>query len=544
MPPVIDPLINSYLKRTSHGRFSSIKRISFIFVVLAFLSGAGIFFFKVYNYLLTFNLFGQSLIFRIMENLLLIFFFMILFSNFLTAMTTYFRSPEVELLFSLPLRPERVLRLRFLETGLYASWASLTVVIPMLLSYGVVIGFGMDEAVLILIAVLLYTGIGAALGSLLLLILLKLFPGLGNRFSIAAIILGGILAYLYFWFGKPQLFRVFELSTELELARFIEDLGEIGSIYLPSNWLAFFIQRLFSSQSWLIYLALLFFTGLALYLILIEFGQRFYREIWLKQREFVTGRVKTFSRLLGQNLGRTMAIVAKDIIIFFRNPTQWVQLLIFSILMLIYIFSIYRSRFLFSSPFWKAVIGFANFAYVAFLFATLGVRFIYPSISTEGRCFLLMKAMPMRIRTLLFAKLIIYATAAIIIGELLMLTTSLILSADPGILRISLVVIGIAIFTIVAINLGIGCIIPDFAETNPSKLAAGGGGVIAGLACLAYTFLIIALFARPLFFYLRGNLAQARPLFLISLLIFILLSLSISLLAIKIGSRRLAGTEF
>ncbi|RKX70848.1 hypothetical protein DRP53_03645 [candidate division WOR-3 bacterium] len=544
MPPVIDPLINSYLKRTSQGRFSSIKRISFIFVVLTFLSGAGIFFFKVYNYLLTFNLFGQSLIFRIMENLLLIFFFMILFSNFLTAMTTYFRSPEVELLFSLPLRPERVLRLRFLETGLYASWASLTVVIPMLLSYGVVIGFGMDEAVLILIAVLLYTGIGAALGSLLLLILLKLFPGLGNRFSIAAIILGGILAYLYFWFGKPQLFRVFELSTELELARFIEDLGEIGSIYLPSNWLAFFIQRLFSSQSWLIYLALLFFTGLALYLILIEFGQRFYREIWLKQREFVTGRVKTFSRLLGQNLGRTMAIVAKDIIIFFRNPTQWVQLLIFSILMLIYIFSIYRSRFLFSSPFWKAVIGFANFAYVAFLFATLGVRFIYPSISTEGRCFLLMKAMPMRIRTLLFAKLIIYATAAIIIGELLMLTTSLILSADPGILRISLVVIGIAIFTIVAINLGIGCIIPDFAETNPSKLAAGGGGVIAGLACLAYTFLIIALFARPLFFYLRGNPAQARPLFLISLLIFILLSFSISLLAIKIGSRRLAGTEF
>jgi len=86
-----------------------IKKISFIIVVMIFLIGSGYFFFRIFDYLATVSDFGLPLMVRIIESLLLVFFFMILFSNFITAITTYFRSAELDYFFHYRLTRARYL---------------------------------------------------------------------------------------------------------------------------------------------------------------------------------------------------------------------------------------------------------------------------------------------------------------------------------------------------------------------------------------------------------------------------------------------------
>ena len=543
-----DPIFSFSLKRllgifTPRNPSEAIRRISFILVLVGFIAGTGFFFYKIFNYLFTFSLFGQSLSYRIIENLLLFFFFMILFSNFLTGMTTYFRSPELNFYFSMPIEPNRIFRVKYLETASFASWASLTVVFPMLLSLGLIKNLNLFLVLILIFTIFIFAQISASIGNLIILLLLKFFPRIGCRFNIATIGLGAILAGLYFQLGKPQLFRVFEMGSEIELTRFLNNLGRIGTIYLPSNWLAIFARKLFSGYIDLHYLLLLFFTTLALYLILSEFGANFYYRIWLKQQELTTGRKREFSLFFRLRAKRAQ-LITKDIVMFLRNPTQWVQLLIFFILMIIYIFSIYRLKFFFTSSFWRALIGFGNFGYVSFLFATLGVRFIYPSISLEGRSFQLIQSLPVKMRNLLLAKLIFYSVPAIILGEILIFTTGMTLAIDPFIMKVSLFLIAIVIITIVSINLGIGCLMPDFNEPNPAKLAAGGGGVIGAIICLAYTFFTVAIFARPTLLYLRrGPASPDSRIFLFSLVIFIAISIATTFFFINLGRRNLERIE-
>ncbi|HIE05744.1 MAG TPA: hypothetical protein EYP58_02980 [bacterium (Candidatus Stahlbacteria)] len=543
------PIFSLYLKQIV-GTFSPqrrqmlIKKISFIIVVMIFLIGSGYFFFRIFDYLATVSDFGLPLMVRIIESLLLVFFFMILFSNFITAITTYFRSAELDYFFSLPINLGKIFVKKYIETSVYASWASMVVVIPMMFSYGLVRKASLFDLLLVLLTIILYIQIASALGSAIVLVLLKIFPKLSSKFSIAAVSLGGILAYLYFLLGKPGVFRVFEIQSMPELTKFIDSLGQIGSAYLPSNWLAAFVTDIFSGNFNPRYLGLLFFSALALFLLLSEFGSRFYRLLWLKQRDLLGKGKRRFAKLLQNRLKGNQAILVKDVIVFTRDPTQWIQLLIFFILILIYIFSIYRTRFIFTSPFWRIVIGFANFAYISFLFATLGVRFIYPSISQEGRCFLLLKSSPIGLRRLLYSKFLIYSTVTIIIGEILLLVTSKILYTDPLIFTITGFGLALVLITMVSINLGIGAMLPDFNEQNPAKLAAGGGGVIAALICLGYTFFTIILFARPALYYLkfRGSLMLPFPV-LVNFFIFILGSTMLIIIFLAISIKHLERIE-
>ena len=89
------------------------------------------------------------------------------------------------------------------------------------------------------------------------------------------------------------------------------------------------------------------------------------------------------------------------------TSTQWSQLILLGVLVIIYLFNI-RALPLFRGeqvPFFLvSVISFLNLGLAGFVLASIAARFIFPSISLEGRQMWLLRSSPLDLRALMWSK--------------------------------------------------------------------------------------------------------------------------------------------
>ncbi len=99
--------------------------------------------------------------------------------------------------------------------------------------------------------------------------------------------------------------------------------------------------------------------------------------------------------------------IFKDLRLFFRDNTQWSQLILLAVLLLIYIFNI-KSLPIHSGeriPFSLViVISFLNLGLAGFVLAAVAARFIFPAVSLEGRQMWLLRSSPLDPEAMLWSK--------------------------------------------------------------------------------------------------------------------------------------------
>ena len=98
-----------------------------------------------------------------------------LFSNIITALSSYFLADDMQLLQSLPVSRRRIFYLRFLDTLVQSSWMIIIFGLPVLLAYGVVHGGGLLYYVVALPGLLLYLLPPAACGVVIACLLVRGF---------------------------------------------------------------------------------------------------------------------------------------------------------------------------------------------------------------------------------------------------------------------------------------------------------------------------------------------------------------------------------
>ena len=107
-------------------------------------------------------------------------------------------------------------------------------------------------------------------------------------------------------------------------------------------------------------------------------------------------------------------LVLKELRLFFRDTTQWSQLILLAVLVVVYVFNIkylpLRGEGI--TFFLVNVIPFLNLVLAGFVLASIAARFIFPSVSLEGRTLWLLRSSPMPVRDLLWAKFWVGTTAA------------------------------------------------------------------------------------------------------------------------------------
>ncbi|MDZ4861534.1 MAG: hypothetical protein SGI88_21385, partial [Candidatus Hydrogenedentes bacterium] len=184
--------------------------------------------------------------------------------------------------------------------------------------------------------------------------------------------------------------------------------------------------------------------------------------------------------------------VTKDIKLFWRDPAQWSQFVIFFGIMAVYIASLRDRPVAMESAFWRTWIVCLNIGACTLILATLTSRFIFPLISLEGRRFWVIGLAPLTYRQLIWQKFWLSVSSTSAFTITLVLLSCYMLEVDAIFFALSLYSIVITNFGLSGLSVGLGSLYPNFQEDNPARIVSGMGGTLNFLLSMGYITLIIA----------------------------------------------------
>jgi ABC-2 type transport system permease protein len=538
----------------------SAKMIVGFLVVAIFLLGTFWIFYRTFSYLVTVQDIGVLLIDRIIGIAFLAFLIMLTMSNLISAIGALYRSPEASFLMASPIPHSHVFWVKFVDNVFYASWATLVITIPAITAYGIVHHFSALHyaifAILVLPAFLLIPGIAGAGLSMMVFPLAKKF---GSRRII--LLLGILGAVGIFFFVHARFSRiVFSAQGDLALLNYyLQDLATNDNQWLPNIWVveALRAARLGQNGTMLFYISMLLSTTAAFVIFLDVIAKRLYYKAYLAASEILSRRKRK-----GANSGfygiswrafsifsRDMrSLFVKDIRLFLREPNQWSQFAILLVLVIFYLFNLRNVPLNVEGLYWRTLISFVNYAFCGYILATLSVRFVYPSISMEGKSFWSIASSPVRMRRLFWEKYIIAFIIFFVITEIVAVVSSSLLSQSTTMTLLTGLGIFLMSISLTSLATGLGSIFPSFAEPNPGKIASSGGGMICALISLIYVALSTLALAFPTYHYMSFLIGQRetfpRAEVAVGAAVMLLINLAATVIPLKLGLRAMDKLEF
>src|SRR5439155_7189364 len=173
--------------------------------------------------------------------------------------------------------------------------------------------------------------------------------------------------------------------------------------------------------------------------------------------------------------------VIKDLKLFFRDTTQWSQLILLAVLVVIYLFNI-RALPLFTGErvpvFIVTLVSFLNLGLAGFVLASIAARFIFPAVSLEGRQMWLLRSSPLDLRALLWSKYWVGTIPLLGLALVITIFTNVLLKASSFMMTISIGTIVLLTLAIAALALGFGALYPQFETENTAQIPTSFGGLV------------------------------------------------------------------
>ena len=120
------------------SRKEAVKPVIFSIIALLFWGGTFIVFYRVLAYFQGIESLGDFLAAKLLAMVLLTFFSILIFSNIITALSTFYLSQDLQLVLSLPISLSEVFFARLIETTINSSWMVLLFGFPVFMAYGIV----------------------------------------------------------------------------------------------------------------------------------------------------------------------------------------------------------------------------------------------------------------------------------------------------------------------------------------------------------------------------------------------------------------------
>ncbi|MCX8073233.1 MAG: hypothetical protein N3C12_12400 [Candidatus Binatia bacterium] len=471
-------------------------------------TGVFVFFYRVLTYFLTVPEFGPILTYKLLGMVLLTFLSVLLFSNIIVALSTFFLSAEMELLVAAPVPIRKLFHARFFETITESSWMVVLFALPAFFAYGLA-----HEAhpVFYLFAPLTlvpFSIVPAALGVVITAILVNVFPARQARdFLVLAAIVAGAVLYMALRFLEPE--RLVQPEQFADFAQFLVAMRTPTATWLPSTWAAEIVHGLALQESahlgW--WTAVLVGSAAASWWGAGHLTAALFLSGYSKSQE---GRK---ARLSGQRLaarglsGLTAWLprifrlwVQKDTKTFFRDASQWSQLILLLALVVVYLYN-FRVLPLGSMPlvtfYFRNVISFLNLLLAGFVVASIAQRFVFPAISLEGRALWIAQTAPIDLRQLWWSKFWVALIPLLILGETLIIVTNHYLRVLPFMRWLAPATMAGLIVAIVAISLAAGTRYPRFEADQANKIATSVGALISMILCMSVVGAVVVLQAWP-----------------------------------------------
>ena len=510
---VLEPKWRTALQRMREERSRGSARL-FILVVAALLFWGGIFAFlyKILKALEQVPDVGPLLAGKILGVALLTFVGILVLSNVITSLSSFFLAKDLDLLVSAPVDWLRLYSAKLGETLLHSSWMVALMAVPVFAAYGVVFRGGPLFVPYAILTVAPLLVLPAVAGSALTLTLVNVFPARRTRDLLSIVALGTVGGLiLLFRLIRPE--RLASPEGFRNLLEFIAVLRTPTSPYLPSEWAAQAVMGYLRGRVDVLPLALLWSTAGAFVVLGASLHRRLFAPGFTKAQEaaerFVRGTLwrRTVGALLYFLPVAKREFVIKDVKLFFRDTTQWSQLILLALLVVVYLFNIktlplHRGEAV--GFFYITLVSFLNLGLAGFVLAAIAARFIFPAVSLEGRHMWLLRSSPLDLGALLWSK---YWVGTIpLLGLALLLTgvTNMLLEVRPFMMVLGLVAIVCLTFAIAALALSFGALFPQFETENAAQIPTSFGGLVYMMASVALLAVVIFGLWQGVFQYVRA----------------------------------------
>ena len=192
-------------------------------------------------------------------------------------------------------------------------------------------------------------------------------------------------------------------------------------------------------------------------------------------------------------------LVLKELRVFMRDSTQWSQLVMLAVLLVVYVANV---RYLPLSgagmtTLLRNVIPFLNLALAGFVLASIAARFVFPSVSLEGRALWSLRSSPLRMSDLLWAKFWVGAVPLLLLALVLVGCTNLMLGVRPFVHLVSLTAITALVFPLTALALSYGTFYPQFDTENAAQIPTSFGGLLFMMTAIVLIGAVAYLTGRP-----------------------------------------------
>ena len=459
---------------------------------------------------------GPLLASKLLAMVLIGFFGILLLSNVITALSSFFLARDLDLLVAAPLRWPALYAAKLLETLINSSWMVALMAVPLVAAFGIVYRCGPWFPLVAAAALAPFFLIPAALGSAITLVLVNGFPARRTRdiLSVVAVLSGAGLVMLL------RLLRPERLARPEGFQNFTDYLAALqapSAPWLPSDWTTHALMDwLTGTPSAQPYVALWGVAGAALAIGCVLHRRLFTRGFSKAQEGASQGGTatahaslarRTAYRLLAPIGIRRRELVLKEVRVFFRDATQWSQLLLLAVLIVVYVFNV---KFLpltgeGVSFFLRNVVPFGNLLLAGFVLASIAARFVLPGVSLEGRTFWLLRSSPLPLRDLLWAKYWVGTLPLLVLALGIVAVTNTLLQVSDFIFAVTLLSIVLLTFALSALALCFGTLFPQFETENAAQIPTSFGGLVYMMTAVMVLVVVIVLEARPVYIHLARH---------------------------------------
>ncbi|MFH1202501.1 MAG: hypothetical protein V1674_06400 [Candidatus Omnitrophota bacterium] len=543
--------------KNSFGLVGSQPAVKVIFISLficAFLIGAFLAFYEGFRFLNSLENIGLIIIERLFYLFFMGLFFMLIFSNIIVSYSTIYRADDLRLLFCLPLKSPAIFCIKFFESVVLSSWAFLFILLPFLVAYGI---FRKVEFVFYLVATAVFLPflvLSASIGAMISLLVVRFFNKIKKKLLVFLLMI--IAAVIGAFYLRYRISQQYFSTTTFIINQLIPNFEFAQNPILPNFWLVESIVSVtrgdFSKTTFFALLLLsncLFFFMLSLYL-----AKKIYYLGWINLDS--PQRTKTFP--LASSILEKMrpifaflrqedrALVIKDLKMFWRDPLQRTQFLIFFGLLAIYFGNLGNLSYHLLPIEWKNAVSFLNLFATTLVLASLSVRFVFPQLSLEARTFWILGLTPVSFKKLIWEKFWLSLIISLCITEFLVILSNVMLKASLWMSLFSMAVVFVVSFGLMGLACGLGALWPNFREDNPAVIVSGFGGTMNLILALAYLGFVLSLLAIPLHLFVNKyiNFNNLKFILSISGIIILITSLITCFLPLWLGARNLKRAEF
>lgn len=494
----------------------------FLGVAVFLLIGAGSF--RVFNYLLNTMIeapeLGGPLVLRLLEMTFLLFFVMLFISSLSVTLSVLYLDPEVRFLLTTPVRRTVLIAERMLVIIVRASWFVVFAGIAML--GGLCLSIPGDVTpvdrlvdgalpyLLSLMILVLYLIPPVVAGVAATTIIIRYVPAKRAKSTLLVLTVIALSLIVVGIRGMaPE--RLINPRIDPDIGIILEAVEEPAAPWLPSSWAAKAVFRQSNDHiaAVAVFSALSFIIGLAFVRLWHENGIQ--RILCGDAETRRAPRVDVAGALSGVLPERIALTAKKDLLLFWRDPTQWSQLIVLIGLVIIYAFNFQQLRGEFPSVYLRDVLSFVNLVMAGFILVAVANRFVFSAISLEGRAIWLLRSSPYDIEQMFRAKAYVAFLPLLILAQVITWSANEVMDVSSTFVFMSVMVVFLMTITLTSMGVGLGAIAPRFDLSDPAQIGMTQSGIVFMALGLGYVILFIGALATQVFIAWKSRFFFVAP---------------------------------